>query len=400
MHNPPPKYRPDTTGQKHRSEPDETTPDRARRQFLTSSLSTALSAALSTAASPWLTAPLLSASAAAATPRQQPALGVHLPLWHQGSTEPVAFWQQTYDQLQQTGLKNCLILVYQFVNPQTGRISEQSAFRQAKSPDLAFLEQGLILAKERGLSASLYPVLEIENKYEIGAVWRGYVNFFGATLESFFRQYNDRILALARLAASHDAKTVYLGSELASLTHNRAATPYWDELIYKLRMEVRDSPTHPELTYAAHWEEYLTVPFWRQLDSIAINAYFPLASKQQAEGIARPLIEEMATTLKQQLGMLKSFAAAHKRPLEISEFGLTGYDLATALPWARRPSEIEDKEEQANGYKALLKVIEGEGDWLKAVNFWHWKMPGRTGSSYNITPASPLIRAIEDQRQN
>lgn len=392
MQNPPPDKRPDKSRQRLPSEPYKKAPEIDRRHFLT--------AALSAAASPLLTAPLLSTITAAASPKQQPILGVHLPLWHQGSTEPEAFWQQTYDQLQQTGLNNCLILVYQFVNPQTGRISEQSALRPAKSPDLTFLEQGLIIAKQRGLSAALYPVLEIENKYEVGAVWRGYVNFFGATLESFFRQYNDRILALARLAASHGAKTVYLGSELASLTHNRAATPYWDELIYKLRAEMRDSPAHPELTYAAHWEEYLTVPFWRQLDSIAINAYFPLASREQAEGIAKPEMAEITANLNKHLGILKRFAAAHKRPLEISEFGLTGYDLATALPWARRPSEIEDKEEQANGYKALLEAIEGEGDWLKAVNFWHWKMPGRTGSSYNITPASPLIKAIKDQRQN
>lgn len=352
------------------------------------------------------TAPLLQLTSTHANAAQQgqpitparPAIGMHLPLWHQNTPDPAAFWRQVCDELKAIGVTNCLILVYHFVNPETGAISDRSRFTDAVAPDLDFLSGGLKAAKDAGIAASLYPVLEIDNDNQIGAVWRGYLNFFGTTLDNFFARYNARIIELSDLAQAHDSPTVYIGSELASLTHNLAAKPHWEELIHHLRKSTSTTAkdgrfTH--LTYAAHWEEYTTVPFWRQLDDIGINAYFPLASSDDATGQATPSEASLTTALQARLQSLKKFAARQKRPLIISEFGLTAYDQASARPWARQPTKDKDYIEQENTYKAMLAATAEQGDWLSAINFWHWKMPGYQGSSYNIEKNSTIAAHLK-----
>ena len=35
-----------------------------------------------------------------------------------------------------------------------------------------------------------------------------------------------------------------------------------------------------KLTYAANWDEFKRVPFWKALDYIGVDAYFPLSDKK------------------------------------------------------------------------------------------------------------------------
>ena len=326
-----------------------------------------------------------------------PLLAIHLPLWHQGNLQAEAFWAQLFSQLADHHLTQCLILTYRFVDPVTGKISNRSQYQQALvAPNLDFLAQGLERAKSYGIQASLYPMLEIDNDKTIGTVWRGYLNFFGVTLENFFKQYTAFLLELADMSASYEASYFYIGSELASLTHNIAALPFWEQLIFKLRMRDKQAP-HPHvlLTYAAHWEEYLTVPFWRQLDQIGINAYFPLADVETARGIQHPPQTIIEKSLNQQFERLRAFAKTQKRPLALSEFGLTPFDQTTARPWQQSPSEISDLDEQHIAYKGLLHVLQNQGSWLASVNLWHWQLPERMGSPYNISANSELAELIK-----
>lgn len=338
-----------------------------------------------------------------------PPLGVHLPLWHQGDLDPIEFWPKVFTELAQHKIQNCFLLNYYFVDPVTGKISKASKFNDSKSPDLEFLELGVKLANARGIKASLYPVLEIDNPYQIGKIWRGNLNFFGSTLKNFFVQYSHIINEMAEISHRYQAPYIFLGSELASLSHNIAARPYWEELIYQLKHKqfTNKSDHHSSLIYAAHWEEYLSFPFWRQMDEIGINSYFPLASQAQASGLDLPRQAVLEKTLKQKFADLKSFSLRHQRPLHLTEFGLTSNDLSTAFPWGQSATENKDHNEQLNGYKALLSQLmqtnQGElhsdnAPWLTSVCFWHWKLPGRDGSPYNIDPGSPIARLIQSAK--
>jgi len=328
---------------------------------------------------------------------QNRPLGVHLPLWHQSDMPVDEFWKSVCQQLKAHNIKHCLILFYRFVDPVTGRISRDSKYKNHSAPTLEFLEQGMKIAKDHGIEPSLYPMLEIDNKENIGAVWRGVLNFFGVTLKNFFYQYNNLIVELADLSTKYEANILYIGSELASLTHNNAALPYWEQLIFDVRRAIRQSShTSTRLTYAAHWEGYVTVPFWRQLDEIGVDAYFPLVDHETARGINHPSLLVLEASLKQRLKTLEAFATRLKRPLIISEFGVTPFDQTSARPWQQTPSAINDPAEQLATYTALFRALKSQGSWLSGVNLWHWQLPNDTGSTYNITPNGALAGLIKD----
>lgn len=354
-----------------------------RRQLITGALASSF-------LPPFLRSPPLAGAQHQAKP---PPLGVHLPLWNKNNLSKDLFWNQLFKELKTQNIKHCLILIYRFVDPITGSITAKSKYKNTSAPDIDFLKTGLKAAQSHDIKASLYPVLEIDNQENIGHVWRAFLNFFGVTLENFFHAYSNHMQQLAKISATYEAPSFYIGSELASLTHNTAAAPHWEQLIYELRGIINQST---KLTYAANWEEYLTVPFWRQLDEIGIDAYFPLVSQATARGINRPSQNELEASLSHKLKTLKSFAQSHKRPLSLSEFGLTPFDETTAHPWQRTPSNIKDPTERLTAYKALFKVLKNEGTWLSSVNLWHWQLPNRKGSPYNITPNTPLAELIKN----
>lgn len=326
-------------------------------------------------------------------------IGVHLPLWHQGSLEGDKFWNEIFKDLSAHKIQHCFILNYYFVDPVMGKISKKSQYNNNQAPDLTFIKQGLEIAQNWKIKASLYPVLEIDNPYQIGSIWRGNLNFFGRTLETFFHQYIKLITEIAEIGRKHQSPYICIGSELASLSHNIAARPYWEELIYRLRStdQTHHLQTSPKLIYAAHWEEYLSFPFWRHLDDIGINAYFPLASRSEASPIGAPSHQQIQKTLSKKLNELQQFSINHARPVHLTEFGLTPYNQTLATPWGSPQNQSIDLIEQENGYRALLTELNKTNtEWLNGVSFWHWKLPYRLGSDYNIRPYGTLAKLLKN----
>lgn len=326
-------------------------------------------------------------------------IGVHLPLWHQGSLDGDKFWNEIFKDLNAHKIQHCFILNYYFVDPVMGKISKKSHYNNNQAPDLAFIKHGLEIAQKWKIKASLYPVLEIDNPYQIGSIWRGNLNFFGRTLETFFHQYIKLINEISEVSRKHQSPYICIGSELASLSHNIAARPFWEELIYQLRSPDQDRhlDLSPKLIYAAHWEEYLSFPFWRHLDDIGINAYFPLSSRSEASPIGAPSHQQIQKNLSKKLKELHQFSKVHGRPVHLTEFGLTPYNQTLATPWGSPQNQSIDLIEQENGYRALLGELKKENtNWLKGVSFWHWKLPYRLGSDYNIRPYGTLAKLLKN----
>ena len=109
--------------------------------------------------------------------------------------------------------------------------------------------------------------------------WRGEIEFDSEdTWARFWRDYEAWIVALASAATEADALAV--GTEL---DRTLVQEQRWRGLIGRLR-QVYDGP----LTYAANWSDYQRVPFWDALDTIGIQAYFPLTeTPDPSEGMLR-----------------------------------------------------------------------------------------------------------------
>ena len=380
-------------------------PTLTRRDFLKSTSTGIGSLCTLSAASQF--SPLIAKPAELTPSLMAKAISVHIPLWHQGQLDSHKFWNEVFQDLSAHKIQHCFLLNYHFVDPVMGKISKRSQFNNNQAPELSFLADGMKLAQERGIKASLYPVLEIDNPHQIGGIWRGNLNFFGRTLETFFQQYMRLIDDILDISLTQNSPYLFIGSELASLSHNIAARPFWEELIYRLKKtKQQQNGSHKmSLIYAAHWEEYLSFPFWRHMDEIGINAYFPLGTAEQAQDIGAPSQQSIQNNLEKKLSELRAFSLQHKRPIHITEFGLTSYNQSVVTPWGKSNDDRLDSDEQLNGYKALLSSLYNEqvqaqkknaASWLKGASFWHWKLPYRHGSDYNIRPFGELARLLKN----
>jgi hypothetical protein len=110
---------------------------------------------------------------------------------------------------------------------------------------------------------------------------------------AWFDAYDSMMRHYARLAIQTGARMLVVGTELSSLSMQ---TRQWERLIRQLRRVTAAGdacsplavvPARPfggQLTFAALWSALGRVRFWRSLDVIGIDAYFPVARASTSIG--------------------------------------------------------------------------------------------------------------------
>lgn len=123
---------------------------------------------------------------------------------------------------------------------------------------------------------------------------------------AWFASYERFILHHALLARAIGADWFAVGTELT----RSEGRPEWRPLIAKIR-----AVYHGSLTYAANFDAFEKTPFWDALDAVGVDAYFPLASGEEADDAAlrRGAAAAMAR--------MEAVAARVRRPLLITEVG-------------------------------------------------------------------------------
>ncbi|WP_350289963.1 glycoside hydrolase [uncultured Croceitalea sp.] len=254
------------------------------------------------------------------------------------------------------------------VNANYAAIMPFGFIRSLSSPNVVFNTDRQWFGETRA-GAKQYIELLKKNKVKIMLkpqiwVWRG--EFTGDmamqseedwnTLE---KTYSDFILTYARLAEDTNAEIYCIGTELEEFVKNRPE--YWQELIQKVRSIYKG-----KLTYAANWDEYTRTPFWKQLDFIGVDAYFPLNE------------EKFPTQLQMQQGWqkwkVKLEAAADKENKNIlfTEFGYRSMDFTAKKPWLVDRNEMDvNLKAQADATKAIFEEFWKE-DWFAGGFVWKW----------------------------
>jgi Glycoside Hydrolase Family 113 len=134
-------------------------------------------------------------------------------------------------------------------------------------------------------------------------------------------------------------QTVLDGGEpsLDSLNQRRQRLKeHWTGLISRLREVYRG-----RLGYAANFDQYRDVAFWKELDLIGINAYFklrqrPLPPEVAATGAPPELAGELVEGWRSALGEIAAFRAAQglDEPVIFTEMGYTYRLNSTLEPWS------------------------------------------------------------------
>jgi hypothetical protein len=212
-------------------------------------------------------------------------------------------------------------------------------------------------AKARGLRVLLIPHLWVET---IG--WRGEIDPGSAAgWATYQAQYRRFVLHWAEVAAAADADIFSIGVECKSWSGRFGA--YWLELIRDVRAVFPG-----QLTYSANWDEADNVLFWEQLDYVGINAFYPLASHNQASYAQYAEGAEAAVERAHTLGRLVG------KPVLFVEIGYTTRPNAAVEPWLW-PDIMQDVQvdewEQARALAALMGAAATK-PWLAGVFVWRY----------------------------
>ena len=207
--------------------------------------------------------------------------------------------------------------------------------------------------------------------------WRGEIEFDSEEAWArFWRDYEAWIVALAAAATEADALTV--GTELDRTVVQEQR---WRGLIGRVR-QVYDGP----LTYAANWSDYQRVPFWDALDTIGIQAYFPLTETPNPSETA--LRKGWSRIMEE----LHAFSLDRDRYIVFTELGYNRSLSAAKRPWDPQTDGDEATPLQETCTKVALEAVEREQRVVGAF-LWKWfPEPRPVGRDFQL--AAPGMRQV------
>jgi hypothetical protein len=200
--------------------------------------------------------------------------------------------------------------------------------------------------------------------------------------------YRDFILTYAKAAESLNAEILCIGTELEQFVMNRPT--YWQKLIRDIRTIYSG-----KLTYAANWDEFKRATFWKDLDYIGIDAYFPLSEKKS------PTIAEFESGWKAHKTSILSIQKQFNKPILFTEYGYRSVDFNGKKPWdSNRIEGAVNLKAQVSALQAIYNQFWKE-EWFAGGFIWKWfhkhdMVGGHKNNRFTPQnkPAEELIRKL------
>lgn len=249
------------------------------------------------------------------------------------------------------------------------------------------LRHGIREARRLGFKVMLKPHVWVREQST--REWRGTI---GQDSEEGWRQwwehYESFILHYAQLAAQEEVEIFCIGVELSRAARERPKD--WRRLIARVR-KAYPGP----LTYAANWwEEYDLLEFWRALDYIGINAFFPLSK------VPNPTLEKLRAGAVRVADEIERFHRFTGRPVLLTEVGFRSVRGASRRPWEWMQGESHPSmEEQARCYQVVLEAF-WQRPWFHGMYWWKWHADHQSGHEVGYTPwGKPAEKVLREWYQ-
>jgi hypothetical protein len=205
-------------------------------------------------------------------------------------------------------------------------------------------------------------------------------------VQAFFEHYYRWIRHYALMAEHLEVPVFCIGTELRQMTVGHESV--WVEMIRRLRKLYSG-----RLVYAANWHgEFDRLTFWRCLDYIGVNSYYPLSGKND------PSEEELREGFRHAIDQIRIIYDRYEKPVLMTEIGFT----STPAPW-REPHEpgrrkTVNLQDQVRAYEIAFEGLSKETDWIRGVYWWKWPSDlghggsHHTGFTPNGKPAEEVVR--------
>jgi hypothetical protein len=221
-----------------------------------------------------------------------------------------------------------------------------------RTPSDAALMHAMSSARQQGMAVTMKPQVGIRSGGWIGAA-------HPADGAAFWHGYRAMLLHYADLAQRGGASTLVIGTEMRTMSSDDAR---WRRLIADAR-----SQFHGALTYAANYDEFLSVPFWDALDYIGIDAYFPLTDESHPS----PTEAELAAAWSSR-GYLRAIEGLSRRTgkkVLFTELGYRSVHASAVHPSAWNEPGAIDPQAQANAYEAFYEAV-ARRPWMAGAYWW------------------------------
>jgi hypothetical protein len=288
---------------------------------------------------------LLSASSSAA--RAEPILGFNFPLWSRdGYASGDA--RRGMGEIAGTGAGWVALTPTLYVNDRGDSVVAATA----DTPSDDSLRSAIREARARGLKVVLKP--HVDSRAGGARAW-----LYPSDPTRWFTTYRAHLLRYARLAREEDCALFVVGTELALLTGPRDWGA-WRALIRDVRAEYPGP-----LTYAANWHSAAHVGFWRELDYVGIDAYYPVIGGTNAALLNLGFLPVE--------GEVKALSLLSGRPVLFTEFGIASQKGANLKPWEWREFGAADPATQDAYLAAFYRAFAGKSYVAGFLN-WAWDM--------------------------
>ena len=234
------------------------------------------------------------------------------------------------------------------------------------------------------LNIKLPSFLNFQDKTK-GAIWRG--DFQAASEKDWKlweKSYETYILNLAQVAESLGVDLFCIGTELRESAVQRV--DFWKQLILKVR-KIYKGP----ITYSANWDEYDKITFWKELDFIGIDTYFPISESRI------PNVKQTINNWKPILKKLKSVSEKNNRAVLITEYGYRNVAFAGKEPWIHDAGKDKPIHEvQLNLYNAFYQAVWTQ-PWVAGGFLWQWSHSLVTPDNADFSPQNkPAFKVVQE----
>ncbi|MEE9392561.1 MAG: hypothetical protein V3W41_08665 [Planctomycetota bacterium] len=258
-----------------------------------------------------------------------------------------------------------------------GRVNNRS-FNDPKNPPI-WITRPIAEAKKLGMKIMMKPHIAY---WGSGFKWRGAIRFTSKKeWRRFFRDYEDWIVKIAAMSTGADVFVV--GTELDQTIQYHAD---WRRIIARVRKVYRG-----RITYAANWTDYKRVTFWKDLDAIGIQSYFPIVAETQSK--KNPTRQALTKGWQDLIRQLDAEGKKQGKPILLTELGYNRSFNAPYRPWEHNSDGLAAESIQTLCLDVALEAL-AKSKYIKGAYLWKC-FPGRRRPSNFDHTAPAVTRVIE-----
>ncbi|MBI1266763.1 MAG: glycoside hydrolase [Cryomorphaceae bacterium] len=215
-------------------------------------------------------------------------------------------------------------------------------------------EESIVMAKEDGFQVMLKPQIWLDR----GSFTGHHTYASEEDWKSFEESYRAYIMIYARMSEKHNLPVFCIGTELCEFVRQRPK--FWQSLIADVKAVYSG-----KLTYAANWDTYSECWFWKELDFIGVDAYFPLSEEQT------PTVDELVVGWTPFVFEMQQFSRKTNKPIVFTEWGYRSIDYCARRPWESGRTEDINLNGQRNAYQAMYIALYSQ-PWFAGGFMWKW----------------------------